>query len=214
MVGSHAALNCVIQTFCKPGHSDLLPLHVSVWEARSLLDMSDVAYFVFYWLSQYLWKQFVSAQYCKVLLNWTLNKLNQLIIPHNMNIKAKPKDKLYSGPRLDSWSNWAFDQWPCFRTLVSSVEHIRTSLVYICSQMHGWFTLIPVWTPRRKIHVMWTLRRNLSAEMNSPQSTKGPNLWINKSLLAICWQWLLTYSGSQEEPQTSLLPSHIVWMKR
>lgn len=41
---------------------------------------------------------------------------------------------------------------------------------------------------RRKIHLMWTLRRDLSAEMDSPWLTEGPNFMDNKSLEAICRQ--------------------------
>lgn len=49
-------------------------------------------------------------------------------------------------------------------------------------------TWLVLWTLGRNIHLMWTLRRNLSAAMDSPRSTKGPDFINNKSLAAVCWQ--------------------------
>lgn len=49
-------------------------------------------------------------------------------------------------------------------------------------------------TQRRKIHLMCTLRSNLSAGVDSPGSTRGPNFMNNKNLAAICWQGFFTYS--------------------
>lgn len=68
------------------------------------------------------------------------------------------------------------------------------------------FLLKWVWTQRRKIYLIWTPRRNLSAEIDSPWSTKSLNL-INMSLRAICWQGFLSYSVHREEPQTELSAS-------
>ena len=67
--------------------------------------------------------------------------------------------------------------------------------------------LFLLWTPKRTIHLMWTLRRNLSDEMDSPCSIEGPNIIRNKILVALCWQGLLMYLIYQEEPQTELLAS-------
>ena len=46
--------------------------------------------------------------------------------------------------------------------------------------------------PKSKIHLIWTPRKNLSAEMASPWSTEGPHFMNNKSLRAIFWQGLLS----------------------
>lgn len=62
-----------------------------------------------------------------------------------------------------------------------------------------------MWTPRGKIQVMLTLRRNLVAEINSPWSAEEPN--FNKSLVAIYWQGLFMYLGYLEEHRTDLLAS-------
>lgn len=55
-----------------------------------------------------------------------------------------------------------------------------------------------------KIHLIWTPRRSLSAEMDSPWSTEDPNFITNNSLAGICWRGLLTDSVYWEEPPTEL----------
>lgn len=59
--------------------------------------------------------------------------------------------------------------------------------------------ILQMWTPRRKIHFMWILRRSLSTEMNSPWSIKGPDFINSKSLRDICWQGLscILYVGKK-----------------
>lgn len=58
-----------------------------------------------------------------------------------------------------------------------------------------------------EIPLMWALRRNLSAEMDSPWAPEGL-YFINNSLAAIFGQWLLMFSTYQEESQTELLASY------
>ena len=64
-----------------------------------------------------------------------------------------------------------------------------------------------MWTPGRKIHLMWTLRRNLSPDVDSLWSNEGPHFKSNKSHLVISWQGLLMLSVSREEPQTKVSAS-------
>lgn len=61
---------------------------------------------------------------------------------------------------------------------------------------------------------MWTPRRTLSAETDSPRSTKGPHFMNDRSLVVICWQRLLTHSTpgrtSDWTPLLSTLcPAHL-----
>lgn len=65
-------------------------------------------------------------------------------------------------------------------------------------------------TANNKLFLVWTLKRNSAAEMDSPWSTKSWNFTNNKSLAAICWQGLLAYSVRGEETQTELSASHTV----
>lgn len=62
---------------------------------------------------------------------------------------------------------------------------------------------IKLWTLRRKIYLLWTLRRNLSAEVDSPWSTEGPSFKYDKSLVSVCWRGF-HYSVYQEETQAEL----------
>ena len=57
---------------------------------------------------------------------------------------------------------------------------------------------------------MWTLRRNSPAEVDCPWSTLGANFRNIKSLVAVCWQRLRTYSAHWEELQTELSASRTV----
>ena len=84
---------------------------------------------------------------------------------------------------------------------VSLCSYFLTLLYYFFK------ALAMLWTLRRKSHLMWSLRRNLFADMDSSRSTKGPKSMTNKSLEAICWQGLLTYSTYWEDPQTEFSAS-------
>lgn len=68
----------------------------------------------------------------------------------------------------------------------------------------GKFSKMPGVDSKRKSSLLCNLRRDLSANMDSPWSTHGPNFINNKSLVSICWQRLLSYPVCQEEPQTEL----------
>lgn len=50
------------------------------------------------------------------------------------------------------------------------------------------YLFLKLWTPRRKIHLIWIPRRNLSTEMDSPWLTESPSCVNSKSLVAICWR--------------------------
>lgn len=79
--------------------------------------------------------------------------------------------------------------------------------------MKSAFLRRPLWNPGRKIHLMWTLRRNLSAETDSPWPTEGPSFINNNNLATIYLQELLLCSIDQEKPHTepsaSLTMPHI-----
>lgn len=51
-----------------------------------------------------------------------------------------------------------------------------------------------IWTPRRKIHLMWTPEKEFICWNGFPMVNQGPRFYKYKSLAAICWPGLLTYS--------------------
>lgn len=70
----------------------------------------------------------------------------------------------------------------------SSLEHTLFCLLHF-----GMSTKViwcPFWTLKRKIHLMWILRRNLPAEVDYSWSTEGLHFVNNKSLVLICSQGL------------------------
>lgn len=107
----------------------------------------------------------------------------------------------------------------CFFTINATVNileqvfmltYVFSSLLYtpeiVTAESNN--AMFNMWTPRRKIHLMWTSRKDLPAERYSPCSTKGPHFINYRRWVAICWQGLLMYSVHQEEPQTERSTSH------